>query len=204
MLETTNYKLKKIELADSPPDITAINPNWDTIDAKLKTNEEQINNLDANAIKKDGSVAVTNTLNGTTFHATAQGGQFMTESWGNMQDGSDGIYRLLHNAYFDGVNYRYMRSHIIIGARGIVFDTGGMHYFDTGSIASTADEIFTPTLHRIWYGGGTAKLIYTGTGSPEGVITAPVGAIYLRTDGGLNTTFYVKEEFTGNVGWKAK
>ena len=36
MQETTNYKLKKIELPDSPPDITTINPNWDTIDTKLK------------------------------------------------------------------------------------------------------------------------------------------------------------------------
>lgn len=35
MKETTNYKLKKIELTDSPPDITVINPNWDTIDEKL-------------------------------------------------------------------------------------------------------------------------------------------------------------------------
>lgn len=33
---TTNFKLKKIELADSPPDITVINSNWDTIDTNLK------------------------------------------------------------------------------------------------------------------------------------------------------------------------
>ncbi|HAY3897730.1 TPA: carbohydrate binding domain-containing protein [Escherichia coli] len=36
MLETTNYKLKKIELNDSPPNIEVINPNWDTIDTELK------------------------------------------------------------------------------------------------------------------------------------------------------------------------
>ena len=35
MLKTTNYALNKIELKDSPPDITVINPNWDTIDTKL-------------------------------------------------------------------------------------------------------------------------------------------------------------------------
>lgn len=33
---TTNFKLKKIELADSPPDITVLNFNWDTIDTNLK------------------------------------------------------------------------------------------------------------------------------------------------------------------------
>lgn len=36
MQETTNYQLKKIELPDSPPDITVLNPNWDTIDTNLK------------------------------------------------------------------------------------------------------------------------------------------------------------------------
>ena len=36
MLTTLNYLLKKIELADSPPDITVLNANWDAIDAALK------------------------------------------------------------------------------------------------------------------------------------------------------------------------
>lgn len=36
MQQTANYALKKIELNDSPPDITVINPNWETIDQKLK------------------------------------------------------------------------------------------------------------------------------------------------------------------------
>ena len=43
-----------------------------------------------------------------------------------------------------------------------------------------------------------------GTGSPEGVVTAPVGRIYLREDGGANTTLYIKESGTGNTGWVAK
>jgi len=43
-----------------------------------------------------------------------------------------------------------------------------------------------------------------GTGSPEGVVVAPVGSIYTRTDGGPGTTLYVKESGTGNTGWTAK
>jgi hypothetical protein len=43
-----------------------------------------------------------------------------------------------------------------------------------------------------------------GSGSPEGAVTAPVGAIYSRTDGGAGTSFYVKESGTGNTGWVAK
>lgn len=35
MQTTKNYKFKKPELTDSPPDITVMNFNWDTIDEKL-------------------------------------------------------------------------------------------------------------------------------------------------------------------------
>ena len=45
---------------------------------------------------------------------------------------------------------------------------------------------------------------YVGSGSPEGVVTAPVGSIYHRTDGGASTSLYVKESGTGNTGWIAK
>jgi hypothetical protein len=43
-----------------------------------------------------------------------------------------------------------------------------------------------------------------GTGSPEGVHTAPVGSFFQRTDGGAGTSFYVKEVGAGNTGWVAK
>lgn len=46
--------------------------------------------------------------------------------------------------------------------------------------------------------------IYKGVGSPNGVLTAPIGSIYTRTDGGANTTLYVKESGVGNTGWVAK
>lgn len=46
---------------------------------------------------------------------------------------------------------------------------------------------------------------YVGAGSPEGVITANVGSIYQRTDGGASTSFYVKESGDDtNTGWIAK
>lgn len=43
-----------------------------------------------------------------------------------------------------------------------------------------------------------------GAGSPEGAVTAPIGAMYSRTDGGAGTSFYVKESGVGNTGWVAK
>jgi hypothetical protein len=43
-----------------------------------------------------------------------------------------------------------------------------------------------------------------GAGSPEGVVTAPIGAVYHNTTGGAGTSFYVKESGTGNTGWVGK
>lgn len=44
----------------------------------------------------------------------------------------------------------------------------------------------------------------SGAGSPEGVVTAPVGSLYSRTDGGLLTSLYVKQAGSGNTGWAGK
>lgn len=49
-----------------------------------------------------------------------------------------------------------------------------------------------------------AQMIFSGTGTPEASVTASVGALYLRTDGGAGTTLYVKESGSGNTGWVAK
>lgn len=52
---------------------------------------------------------------------------------------------------------------------------------------------------------GTAAIqILTGAGTPEAAVTAPVGSLFLRSDGGASTTLYVKQNGTGNTGWVAK
>lgn len=44
--------------------------------------------------------------------------------------------------------------------------------------------------------------IYTGTGTPENSVAAPVGSLFLRTDGaGSGATVYQKLTGTGNTGW---
>jgi hypothetical protein len=63
------------------------------------------------------------------------------------------------------------------------------------------DCIVTGTL---WLNSGETLGIFTGTGSPEGVVSADVGSTFHRTDGGTSTTLYVKESGTGNTGWVAK
>lgn len=44
----------------------------------------------------------------------------------------------------------------------------------------------------------------SGVGSPEGVVTAPVGSLYSNRSGGASTTLYVKTSGAGNTGWTAK
>lgn len=50
----------------------------------------------------------------------------------------------------------------------------------------------------------SGQLITAGAGTPEGAVTAPVGSLYLRSNGGANTTLYIKESGAGNTGWVAK
>ena len=40
-----------------------------------------------------------------------------------------------------------------------------------------------------------------GTGTPEAAVTAPVGSLFLRTNGAAGTTTYTKATGTGNTGW---
>jgi hypothetical protein len=81
--QTTNYKLIKPMLADEP-DITAINPNWDTIDSELK-------GLHANAtISSAGlmSAADKTKLEGIATGATANTGTITGVTGGNGLTGS--------------------------------------------------------------------------------------------------------------------
>jgi hypothetical protein len=71
---------------------------------------------------------------------------------------------------------------------------------DLGRTATRWRDTFTASVRP---GAGTAKWT-SGAGSPEGSVTAVVGSLYTRTDGGAGTTLYIKESGTGNVGWVAK
>jgi hypothetical protein len=58
---------------------------------------------------------------------------------------------------------------------------------------------------RVWGNRSTGRpLITEGLGSPEGVVPAPIGSLFIRTDGAASTVLYVKESGAGNTGWMAK
>jgi len=46
--------------------------------------------------------------------------------------------------------------------------------------------------------------ITTGLGSPEGVVPAGKGSLYLRQDGAVSDTLYVKTSGSAETGWTAK
>jgi hypothetical protein len=60
------------------------------------------------------------------------------------------------------------------------------------------------TASVVRYHTTTAVFWTSGSGSPESVVTAPVGSMYTDTAGGAATTLYVKESGTGSTGWIAK
>lgn len=90
--------------------------------------------------------------------------------------------RLTANSYIMGTVEVYARqglaSQVIIGA---VSGKPGIQFGNAGTVG-----------------------VMAGAGSPEGAVTAGIGAVYLRTDGGAATSMYVKESGTGNTGWVAK
>ena len=58
--------------------------------------------------------------------------------------------------------------------------------------------------HRLFRGKPVDRFIQWGTGSPETVVAAPVGSVWIRTDGGASTVLYVKEANITAIGWVAK
>lgn len=84
-----------------------------------------------------------------------------------------------------------------------------------GYVELTFDKIQTPegiaelnrmlrSLHDLVAGDGEQRRVFSGVGSPEGVVSAGIGSIYMRTDGGASTAIYVKESGSEATGWVAK
>lgn len=77
---------------------------------------------------------------------------------------------------------------------------GADNSYDFGTASFRARDTFSTRLRP-----GAGAVIWTsGAGSPESVVSAPVGSLYTRTDGGAGTTLYVKETGSGNTGWVGK
>lgn len=83
--------------------------------------------------------------------------------------------------------------------------TGGTNnYIDVLHTGDNQDGSAGTKLHTWVKNSRTQNPPWSGSGSPESVVTASVGQLWVRTDGGAGTTLYVKESGTGNTGWMAK
>lgn len=106
-------------------------------------------------------------------------------------------------AYVDAITLTSGDALLLAAPNGFLFAGGILPLVDiTYSMGSTANRFSTGYFNEVQLGTGIRDL--TGAGSPETVITAPVGSTYRRTNGGAGTTFYVKESGVGNTGWVGK
>ena len=79
--------------------------------------------------------------------------------------------------------------------------TGAFVDSKTGTLTVEA-RLFLEWFSDLFRGTPATCTVTWGTGSPENVITASVGSLFLRTDSA--STLYVKQTGTSNTGWILK
>ncbi len=81
----------------------------------------------------------------------------------------------------------------------VLYNLGGSAFEEFTRTATTTSNRWSPFRKSV-----TSDDFIKGVGDPEGTVTAPKGTLYLRTDGGADTTLYIKTSGSGNAGWTAK
>lgn len=88
-----------------------------------------------------------------------------------------------------------------------ILDVGGEQaYWDGSNFMPSGTGKSLGTAANPWTNVYLAADVFirAGTGDPEGAVAAAVGSLFLRLDGGVGSTLYVKQSGTGNTGWAAK
>lgn len=130
-----------------------------------------------------------------------------------------GIY--LTNLYDANISSNVLRNEGVVTTDGVLTDTDGSNNIISnnrievnggyGVRARQSNSVVNGNLvtgaatnQAILITGSGSTGLLQGTGTPEGAVTATVGSIFMRSDGGAATSFYIKESGTGNTGWVAK
>lgn len=104
---------------------------------------------------------------------------------------------------------------------GLAVARGRYYGYDSSTVWGMGEYLRDPVIYggTITYAGGTAwavnetsgaltsgtgPLLLAGSGTPEGVVSAPIGSLFMRADGGSGTSFYVKQSGSGSTGWVGK
>ncbi len=98
------------------------------------------------------------------------------------------------------VDYITITGNIIRGS-GNITKTGAGSFGTRIQVFNNPDTRFSSAVGTNWIDWNASIGEAWGTGDPEGAITAGIGSTFVRTNGGLSTTLYVKESGTGNTGW---
>jgi hypothetical protein len=168
---------------------------------------------------------------GSNADASLFFGNTSVEYWSFGLDASDGRVKLNSNASdpssgtnhflvtntgrvgIGGVNSQNPTARLHLPAGSAAANTGPLKFTLSGHTQKTITEegllepstdgtrlLYTPTSGVVL----DVTLTYRGSGSPETVVTAPPGSIYINTLGGAGTTIYFKETGTGNTGWVSR
>ena len=77
-------------------------------------------------------------------------------------------------------------------------------YYSDGKIVIDADGIPFEPASKDYVNQRAPIYSFTGTGSPEGKVAAPVGAVYTDSAATNGAVRWVKTSGTGNTGWKVE
>jgi hypothetical protein len=106
-------------------------------------------------------------------------------------------------AYADAANCKAISAYATQASSWAGYFTGGkgVYVSENVGIGTTAPDTKLHVNGAITLGGAGGPQIKTGAGAPSGADGAPIGSLYLNTNGGANTTLYVK---TASNQWTAK
>jgi len=158
-----------------------------------------------NGVQCPGTRAITvNTVNGLVSITGQAGSGWATGFifYGSSGTGRGGLYALgdSDDLTYYGIGKAYNDTGLRVypdGAAQLYYNAAlKVATSTTGATVTGVLEVTTSiTL-------GSVKIL-TGTGSPESAVSAPVGSLWLRTDGAAGSIFYSKNTGgTGNTGWR--
>ncbi len=101
----------------------------------------------------------------------------------------DSVYPIVDSSYFP-LGYQNIPDGVSIATP----------YITNAGVQAFMQGLFAPGGMGLEVGG--AKIL-SGLNSPEGVLSAAIGSVYLNVGGGTNPKLYIKASGTGNTGWVA-
>lgn len=155
------------------------------------------------AISSDGRLVIAMDTGGAIYYSTNFGATFSSKLIAYGCAGMSGDGRLVtFGASGTGYLATYLAGSLFTSHLAV---TGKLTAESSLTTAETASLVVGSGGVKAWNAALTAApTITVGDATPEGAVTAPVGSLFLRTNGGAGTSLYVKESGSGNTGWVGK